>query len=377
MTTANEKLYDDFLRHQTYLLRYSAGLRNRVLEILKKSNARTEEIAVSRLSDIKAIESPSDARKVNLALTKVKKEREKVWDEIKALMLVELRDLARDEPRFTANRVESVLPVKYEVKLPSARDVDKAVAVPVKGKTPRAWITTLKNDDISRVRGAIYESTSEGRPLKQALRSQFKTSGNNVDSTARTLTNHVASAARTETLKKNDELQQEQYIAVLDSRTTLRCATENGNVYTVGRGPIPPIHFGCRSIRISVMAQELLSYRQVKPETEEELVKDFAKENNLGNITKRSDLPFGYKGEFDEWAPQRVSGLIGGTPDVIEYGEWLKRQPDEFIVDTLGPTRAALFKDGNLKLDKFVNRSGDALTLDELMKRSPEAFNKI
>jgi hypothetical protein len=40
----------------------------------------------------------------------------------------------------------------------------------------------------------------------------------------------------------------------------------------------------------------------------------------------------------------------------------------------MGVTKAKLFRDGGLELDKFVHRNGDELTLRELAQKHADAF---
>ena len=69
------------------------------------------------------------------------------------------------------------------------------------------------------------------------------------------------------------------------------------------------------------------------------------------------------------------SSLDGGAPAGQTYQQWLKRQPKEFQDDVLGPTKAALFRDGELSLDKFVDmRSGKPFDLAALKARESEAW---
>lgn len=50
---------------------------------------------------------------------------------------------------------------------------------------------------------------------------------------------------------------QEQFVAVLDSRTTKLCRGLDGHRYPVGEGPLPPLHPNCRSSRVVVLPREL------------------------------------------------------------------------------------------------------------------------
>ena len=61
--------------------------------------------------------------------------------------------------------------------------------------------------------------------------------------------------------------------------------------------------------------------------------------------------------------------------DFINDNDWLKTKPAEFQNEVLGPSRAKLFRAG-MPVDRFVNRAGDKLTLDDLRKRDAEYFRK-
>ena len=49
-----------------------------------------------------------------------------------------------------------------------------------------------------------------------------------------------------------------QYVAIMDSHTTLICQDLNGNVYIYGDGPLPPMHYGCRSKDVPVASEQHL-----------------------------------------------------------------------------------------------------------------------
>jgi hypothetical protein len=60
----------------------------------------------------------------------------------------------------------------------------------------------------------------------------------------------------------------------------------------------------------------------------------------------------------------------------MTYGEWLRKRSRAEVEDIMGKTKAKLFLDGNLPLDRFVSRQGDELTIAELKKRDAEAFRR-
>lgn len=56
------------------------------------------------------------------------------------------------------------------------------------------------------------------------------------------------------------------------------------------------------------------------------------------------------------------------------FGPWLRNQPASFQKDYLGPDRYKLFSKGKLSIKGFVDRDGNELTLKQLKKKEPLAF---
>jgi len=104
-------------------------------------------------------------------------------------------------------------------------------------------------------------------------------------------------------------------------------------------------------------------------------LRDFAKENGLKRVPlRRADLPTGTKGAFDQFARGRMRKLTGTTPATTTYGPWLRSQSAAIQDDILGPARGALFRRGELPIEKFVDNTGRTFTLAELAKRHEPAF---
>jgi hypothetical protein len=62
------------------------------------------------------------------------------------------------------------------------------------------------------------------------------------------------------------------------------------------------------------------------------------------------------------------------VPATTTYEQWLKRQPASFQDTVLGPSRGKLFRNGDLSIGRFVDSQGRTLTLDELRRLEPQAF---
>lgn len=68
------------------------------------------------------------------------------------------------------------------------------------------------------------------------------------------------------------------------------------------------------------------------------------------------------------------SSVNGQVSSAIKYPEWLKKQPLHVVEDALGETKAQLFLNGDLKLSRFMDPTGQAYTISELRARDAAAF---
>jgi hypothetical protein len=167
----------------------------------------------------------------------------------------------------------------------------------------------------------------------------------------------------------------ELYVATLDSRTTPQCQSLDGQRFPVGKGPQPPIHMACRSIRVGIIDGRVIGTRPQRAFTQRGLLRDFAKKQGFEAPTKRVNLPHGQKGKFDDFARAEMRKRTGIVPAKKSYSEFLKGQDDDFIKDVLGKTKGEAFIDGKITLDKFVDqKSFEPFSLKEIIKMNPEAF---
>lgn len=72
------------------------------------------------------------------------------------------------------------------------------------------------------------------------------------------------------------------------------------------------------------------------------------------------------------WMATQLGGPSGGP----SYAEWLRDQPQKVQDAALGVTRAKLWRDGKLTIERFLDPSGRPLTLKQLAATRPEAFNR-
>lgn len=138
-----------------------------------------------------------------------------------------------------------------------------------------------------------------------------------------------------------------QYVATLDSRTSLICANLDGKVFRLGdkRGVRPPQHFNCRSTTIPIV------------KSHEDLMN-----TKSSRISKRrlSRVRSGKRASFN-----------GQVPAKTNFEEFFKQQDDSFKLAVLGSKeRVDIFNTGKLKFSQFSTRDGKLVSvarLDELL----------
>lgn len=380
--TSNQEFYDALVRHQIYLLRYSGGLRNRINELLNKTEKDLNRLIKDRLSSHKGLNTPVEFRRLRLLQASLAAIRKESWKEVAKLFNEELTELAYQEPITTNAILKTSIPVLIETVLPQNRLLKSIVkSMPFEGRILKEWAKNLEDNDIRRIQNAVQvgmimgEGSAAIAQRVVGIGAITELTRTQVEAVTRTAVQHISNNARDQFMRENsDIITAEQFVATLDSRTTPICRANDGKLFALGKGPRPPLHFGCRSLRIAHIDGTLMGDRPAKPLTEKMLVREYSEANNLGKITERRHLPRGTKGSFDSWSRGRIRELTGPVPAHETYQTWLKKQSIAFQNDVLGITKAKLFRDGNLTLDKFVNRKGDELTLAQLAVKHAEAF---
>ena len=181
---------------------------------------------------------------------------------------------------------------------------------------------------------------------------------NQIMTLVRTSVNQVANKASQETYKANDSVTKKyRYIATIDSRTTMLCASKDDKLFDYNDGPMPPLHFNCRSTTVPVIDWDGLNkeYGIVAPDDIEGVGK-----------SKRASID-------------------GPIPAGTSYGDWLYDKrikkgrevlPGPEQIDALGYDKAVYFnrlaaryKDPRKAIVSLVREDGTEKTLAELRKQ--------
>lgn len=346
---------DDFLNQQIdrdiALERYKRGQVLRVLEML----ARVEEDIVEQINRLDPNSVRQSYRQARLArlLAAVQERIDQYGEMLEKELIPEFQQLAVDEGKFGVHLLNDLPPVALDVITPAATALKAAAtARPFQGRLLREWVSEHPAAVRMRLRNAIRQGVAQGETVAQIVQrvrgtraAGFKDgvmeiNRRGAEAMVRTAVSHTVNAARTETYQSNaDIVKGVQWVATLDSRTSQTCISLDGKVFPISSGPRPPAHINCRSSTIPV----LKSWKE------------------LG--IPLGESPVGTRASMD--------GQVAGD---MRYADWLKGKSREFQDEVLGKTRADLWRSGEVPMDKFVDYSGRAYTLDQLRKRYPQAF---
>ncbi len=382
--TANEKLLDSFIRHQIGLLRFNARITEEIMSILNATEAQIRGELSERLDGILAggNYNRTAARRLEVLENSIRRIREKAYTKIQDLLEAEYGSLLTEEASFAINAAQDVAPLVLNMTTPTTFQLQALLEKPFEGRALGDWTKYLSQRDIDRIMSRVKIGMVQGHSSTQIVQGILGTkrikgvdgltqaSRRELTDIIRTATNFYGNQARRLTFIANEDVYSEEvYVATLDSRTTVTCMSLDGNKYSIGDGPYPPVHVNCRSLRVAIISDDLVGVRPFNKAAKKQLLREYSEKAGIGVPASRDALPHGHKQSYDVFAQRRGRELIGQTPARTTYAEFLERQSKEFQDEVLGVRRAQLFRSGRLSLDRFVDQVGKKFTLAELAVR--------
>lgn len=383
--TANEQFLDWMIAHQIGLMRVAMGLSK---EIQNKLEANSNQLInlIENHVHFRLI-TKADWQKLTALLEDIAELRSQVWSDIYDFLLDNGKALSSDEKQQFSMAFALLMPVV--VKMKSSGEQVPIGNTFVQGRPLKDWVNRMRDDDIGRIGATLQSQLLSGADekaiatsIRGTKRMRYKdgiSQGNEsaIETVTRTFVNTIANVATNAIVAANEGLfSKEVYVAVLDGRTSANCRSLDGQVFSKGKGPHPPIHPNCRSRRFPVADIDKMVRLPTVHNVEKVLLKEYAQIANIPTASSAGRLSGIHKSAFDAYSEKRKRELVGQVPGKTTYQEWLSRQTAAVQDDILGPTRGKLFRKGGLTLDRFVARDGSQLNLDELRKREESAFRK-
>lgn len=350
----SEALIEQTTRHSVFLERLKSGEVKRFEPFLREMDQALRE-RLSRV-DLTAFQR----NRVETLVREVDSLLGEILGRYETDLKDSLMDTADYEAGFEQRSLNEILTGSYEAIIPAVEQVRSAVlTVPLSvrgadgGKLLEPFIRDWSRQEVVTISNRIRQGAFEGETTQDIIRAIRGTkarkytdgllavTNRHAEAVTRTAVQHVASVARQETWKANEDLVTGyRWVSTLDSRTSQQCRSLDGRIFKTGNGPVPPIHVNCRSSTVAELNQRFSWLKE--------------------DATRASK-----------------DGYVDAE---LSYYEWLKKQPVSFQSETLGSKRAQLFRSGGLTSEEFarlnLNRNFMPLTLEEMKAKEPLAFER-
>jgi SPP1 gp7 family putative phage head morphogenesis protein len=339
--SADGRLLDQFTRRQIFNQRFAASLTRKSLPYLAEMR---REIGLALLA---ANLSGEDAASLATALAAVEVATIAVTDRMLIAIMPDLLAFADAESAFARKALAGATDARVDnakrsvvakgvrtekLELISGKKVTKST-IP---QMFRLFANGISREVSTSVTAGIISKTPTPDIVRLAEALINTRAKAQADTLMRTSANHAGSVARSATYAANKGVvQAEKFVAILDSSTTITCASLDGQIFPIGDGPHPALHWGCRSVRVPLVLQGVAL-----------------------------NLPGG----------GRTAATVKPLDARTTYGGWLKQQPASVQDEVLGDKRAELFRSGKLSIGKFTDDTGKVYTLDRLKELEPLAF---
>ena len=314
------------------------------------------------LEQIRRIDDPAkmSAKRLNGMLRAINETLKTGAANYEAVWRAQIAEVGEYAAEFEVRALGKV--VKFDYALPTPAQISTAVySSPLsatgvyEGMLLEPFFKDVIGKTQKRVEGAIRLTSAQGGTTQDLVRKirgtragkftdgLMQLSRRDAEAIARTSLHHVANVSREAVWSANsDVIEQVEFLAVLDGRTSAICRSLSGERFDVVEGPVPPLHINCRSTRVAVFNDGL----------------DFL--DKAGSQFARGE-----------------NGVSHVSPDLTYYG-WLKTQSAKFQDSVIGPDRGALLRNGGITSERFaelqLNKNFQPITLDAMRKLEPIAF---
>ena len=207
----------------------------------------------------------------------------------------------------------------------------------IDGLTLREWLRRAESAYVEaakrEVRRVVAANGTSDEVRRAVTGRAARTARRHLDVLSRTATTYIANTAKEVVYQANsDVLSGIEFVATLDSRTTIICARWDGTVWPVDSPNIqrPPLHVGCRSALAPVVDWEGLGLETPK------------------RGTRASEQ---------------------GQTSAATYDRWFRGQSEAKQDSIVGPTRARLYRDGKITFRDMVTRDNRLVPVSELIQR--------
>lgn len=335
------QLSETIISHQIWLQRLGTQTASLSIPFVNKMRAEVRDAVLKFGDDARTV------KKLNKMLSSLDGVLSDVTGDWKNTIEKSLREIADYENKWFIHTLQDNTKAKTFITAPTAEDLWARIKfAPLALSNAPVVLNDLLSgwgdNERNRLLRGVQTGFVQGQTTRQIVSGVAGAGGladiseRNVMTVVRTAVSHVSNTTRDEVYSSNNDIVQKyQWVSTLDSRTSTVCKSRDGQKYVIGKGPMPPAHFGCRSTTIPIIEDDFLDF-------------------------------------LDEGATRASRGADGGKPIDANttYYEFLKQQPAWFQDAALGPVRGKIFRNSGISPEEFrvisVDGFGRPLTLQQM-----------
>lgn len=365
MSSVNDLLAEESIRHALQLQGYSNQVVRRIMAVLGRSDERlTAELVVAME---KLGPASFTVERLEALLYSARAINSEAYKAMGIELTEQLRSFVQYEAAYQAQSLQAVLPAVVRV---AAIDVGvtyaAAMARPFQGVLLKGVLDDLADGKAKKIRQAIAQGFVEGKTTSQIVRELRGTKARgyedgllardrrDIEAVARTALGHMARFTQDKFVEANsDIIKAKVWLATLDNRTSAPCRIRDRRQYTVDNKPIGhaypwgggpgAYHWRCRSHATYITRSN----------------------SDLGIDVPEIVMANGSRASMD-----------GQLPESTTYSQWIKKQSAARQDEVLGRSRAELMRKGGMDMEQMYGPKGRFYTLAELRKQDADAFRR-
>ena len=330
----NDDILSRELKHRALLSLYEKKLDNDLTKVMSSHKKRLVNSALKN--------GNKSVNALNRALTL---ETRKTYRKIYRNGITELKALASTSSKFHSNTLKQSLGKVYRSKVYTGLKVNDLII-----NSAGTYSEQIASISLAQQR-RIKDVVKRGMIDNLAVNKIADNVGRSIDlpsaqlkTLSRTAITETSSNISNATYKLNEDvIDGYQYVATLDSRTSLICGRLDGKVFRLDdkTGVRPPQHFNCRSTTVPIVK----SYEDLR-------------DTKSSRISKR---------RLKRISKSKRASFNGQVPSETNFAKFLSEQNNDFKLAVLGNKRRVdIFNTGKLKFTQFSTKDGKLVSISRL-----------
>lgn len=394
------ELAEEIADHQMALVRLGEAWGQRIVDHLTEADKQTLAYIREELAAIRFNPNTADAvKKLDSIRTRISKIRMKAFVAAEKELRAEAPELIDNETKWAKHLLselqgEDISAFRDITDARAQRLLKNSVQI---NKTWDQWWTSTAAADVDRVANIVSGGLTQGMTIPQMVQliagtkaadytdGVLSTSRKHARNLARTLSCGIANQAKEAFYEENDDVViAVEWLSTLDGRTCPVCAGLDRKRWKPDKlHPVPPSHPSCRCVLIPVTDLTDLGADAGRPRANADFdaeAKRYYEEKypnkSFDDLSYETRQKYRHKA-IHRWEEETGKSAYTFGSGSMSFKQYFVKMSAQQKRDYLGEGRYAIYKRGNLDINKFIPPYPDATyTVKELQRLDEIAANK-